>query len=195
MFDTVKKNLSNLSLSPEELTTFLSFLTTKTIKKYDFFLKEGEVCNHVAFVNKGLVRFYFMKDEKEHISDFKLTGEWISNYGSFLSKEKSLFYIDAVEDTELFLLSYTDMQKMYDIGKTYERIGRLMVEQVFLRTINRHVSMLIHNPEERYVKLLEEKPYLFERVPLKQIASMLGIEPESLSRIRKRIVNQNKSLT
>ncbi|MES2652077.1 MAG: Crp/Fnr family transcriptional regulator [Bacteroidota bacterium] len=195
MFDTVKKNLSNLSLSPEELTTFLSFLTTKTIKKYDFFLKEGEVCNHVAFVNKGLVRFYFMKDGKEHVSDFKLTGEWISNYGSFLSKEKSLFYIDAMEDTELYLLSYSDIQKMYDLGKTYERIGRLMVEQVFLRTINRHVSMLIHNPEERYVKLLEEKPYLFERVPLKQIASMLGIEPESLSRIRKRVVNQNKSLT
>lgn len=195
MFDTVKKNLSNLSLSPEELTTFLSFLTTKTIKKYDFFLKEGEICNHIAFVNKGLVRFYFIKDEKEHISDFKLTGEWISNYGSFLSKEKSLFYIDAMEDTELFLLSYADIQKLYDMGKAYERMGRLMVEQVFLRTINRHISMLTNNPEERYVKLLEEKPYLFERVPLKQIASMLGIEPESLSRIRKRIVNQSKSLT
>lgn len=195
MFDNIKKNLNNLSLSTEELTTFLSFLTTKTIKKYDHFIKEGEICNHVAFVNKGLIRFYFNKDGKEHVSDFKLAGEWISNYGSFLSREKSLFYIDAMEDTELYLLSYDDLQKIYSISKAYERIGRLMVEQVFLRTLSRHVSLLIHNPEERYLKLLEEKPHLFELVPLKQIASMLGIEPESLSRIRKRVVNQSKSLT
>lgn len=195
MLEAIKKNLSNLSLSPEELTTFLSFLTTKTIKKYDHFIKEDEVCNYVAFINKGLLRFYFNKDGKEHVSDFKLAGEWISNYGSFLSREKSLFYIDAMEDTELFLLSYDDLQKLYELGKAFERIGRLMVEQVFLRTLSRHVSLLTHNPEERYVKLLEEKPHLFERVPLKQIASMLGIEPESLSRIRKRVVKQDKSLT
>jgi CRP-like cAMP-binding protein len=188
MFENIKKNIRSIvNFNEEDLTIFLSCLEPKAIKKHDFFVREGELCNYVAFINKGSVRITYNKDGEEQVGGFFVKGDWVSEYGSFLGRQPSVYSINAIENTELFLLNYDKMQQLYDRGKPFERFGRIVAEQLFLITVERQISFLLQTPEERYRKLLEDQPHLFNLVSLKQIASFLGIKPESLSRIRKRI--------
>jgi CRP-like cAMP-binding protein len=193
MLENIKQSiLSLVAFSEEDLMYFLSLFTQKKLKKYQFFLREGEICNQVAFVNTGLLRLYFLVDGNEHVDGFSLEGEWLTDYASFLNRQSSSMYIEALADTDLFLLSYDNIQKMYDRGKDFERFGRIIAEHLFVDAFYRGKTFALETPEMRYLKLLKEQPHLLNLVPLKQIASYLGIEPESLSRIRKR--TNNKSL-
>lgn len=188
MFDSIKESINSLSkLTNDEMVIFLSHMETKTIKQYDFYLKQGSLCRNVAFINKGLVRIYYVKNGKEYVGRFFEKNEWVTDYAGFLLKTPSLFFIEALEDTELFTLSYDNMQKLYSYGKSFEKFGRLIAEKVFIESYQRNVSLMLNSPEELYLALMKEKPHLLNSVPLKYIASYIGIEPESLSRIRKRI--------
>jgi CRP-like cAMP-binding protein len=187
MLENIKKNIQGIvEFEEEELMFFLSLFTYKKLKKNSFFLREGEICNQVAFINKGLIRSFFLIDGREHVESFSLEGDWMTDYASFLVRQRSSFYIQTMEETELFLLSYDSIQKMYSRGKSFERFGRIMAEQLFTISANRSASLLLESPEQRYLKLLKEQPHLLTLIPLKQIASYLGIEAPSLSRIRKR---------
>jgi len=190
MLANVKENLLKyVSFTDEEIMNLISKLESKLLKKNHFLLREGEICRHVAFLNKGLIRLYYVKDGKEHNSGFFQAGTWVSEYASFLHKKPSLFSIEALVDTELFLLSFENMQKLYNEGKAFERLGRLIAENLFHAYFKRNMSLLLDSPKERYVTFLKENSSLVELIPLKHIASYVGVEPESLSRIRKRINN------
>lgn len=187
MLENIKKSITSLvDFEEEDLMYFLSLFTYKKIKKNQYFLREGEVCNQVAFINSGLIRSFFLIDGREQVDSFSLESEWITDYVSFLNRQRSAFYIQAMVDTELFLLSYENIQKIYDRGKAFERFGRLITEQLYIISVTRATSLLLEKPEQRYLTLLKEEPHLLALIPLKQIASYLGVEPESLSRIRKR---------
>ena len=193
MLEKIRENLLKyVAFSDEELTHLIAKIDSTTIKKNEFFLMEGETCRHVAFINKGFVRLYYVKDGKEYNSGFFQPGAWISEYASFLHKKPSLFFIQALEESELFLLSYDTMQKLYEEGKAFERLGRLIAENLFLAYFKRNISLLLDSPEERYQAFLQENEALVALIPLYQIASFIGVEPESLSRIRKRIHNLPK---
>lgn len=190
MLHNIKENLLRyVDFTDEEIMNLVSGLDSRVIKKNCFLLREGEVCKHVAFINKGLIRLYYVKDGKEYNSGFFQPGTWVSEYASFLHKKPSLFYIEALDDTELFLLSFENMQKLYNQGKAFERLGRLIAENLFLAYFKRNMSLMLDSPEERYLTFLKENASLVELIPLKHIASYVGVEPESLSRIRKRITN------
>ena len=113
--------------------------------------------------------------------------EWAGDYSSFLRKKKATFNISALEDSVVFVLYYDSIQKAYDKSKTFERLGRIIAESLFLAFESKSASFLIKNPEERYIDLVTTRPEILEKIPLKYISSMVGIQPESLSRIRKRV--------
>ena len=187
MFDKLIKNLkSYLNFTDEEMSFFLSLFEYKAVKKYDHILRVGQVCNFAAYINKGLLRYYYITDNKEHTGRIFKEDSWTSEYASFLSKTPSAVSIEALEDTELFMLSYEGIQRGYDKAKVFERFGRLMAEALFIDVVNKSSDFLTKTPEERYLDLMQQEPEIINRVPLKHIASMIGIEPESLSRIRKR---------
>lgn len=193
MLQNVKENLLNyVDFTEEEITKLMSNLETRVVKKNDLVLREGEICKHVSYINKGLVRLYFVKDGKEYNSGFFEEGTWFSEYASFLHKKPSLFYIEAMENTELFLLNFENMQKLYGLAKAFERLGRLIAEDLFYKYVKRNMSLLLDTPEERYESFQKENPSLLNVIPLKHIASYVGVEPESLSRIRKRMARESK---
>jgi CRP-like cAMP-binding protein len=188
MFDHLKNSVDQIyPLPDEDFMALLRRITVKKLKKHEFLLREGEVCNHIAFINSGFLRIYHNKEGKEHTTHFYLEGKWISNYASFLNREPSLYFIEAQTDSELFLITYNDLNRLYDEVKMMDRFGRLVAERLFLATVARHQAMVLQTPEERYRQLLNDQPHIFQIAPLKHIASFLGVEPESLSRIRKRL--------
>ncbi|KQB99973.1 Crp/Fnr family transcriptional regulator [Pedobacter sp. Hv1] len=188
MFDSLKKSINAIQpLTDEELAILYAALSFKTLKKYELFLQEGEVCNHVVFIKKGVLRIYHQRDGKQHTTHFCLDGQWTSNYASFLQKIPSNYIIEAHQETELFLISHDSLQKLYAQIPSLERFGRLLAERLFITIVNRNESLILLTPEQRYLRLLKEQPQIFQIAPLKQIASLLCIEPESLSRIRKRL--------
>lgn len=188
MFDSLKNSVNAIhTLTDEEFAVLYSSLGFKTLKKYDYLLREGEICGHVAFINKGVLRLYHQRDGKQHTTHYYLEGQWISNYSSFLQQIPSCYFIEVHQEVELFLITYDNLQKLYLQIPSLERFGRLLAERLFITTVNRNESLILLTPEQRYLRLLKDQPHIFQIAPLKQIASLLCIEPESLSRIRKRL--------
>jgi CRP-like cAMP-binding protein len=188
MFDNLVKNLNSyLYFTEEELNFFLSLFEIKTIKKHENIVRAGKVCSHVMYINKGVLRYYYTINDIEYTTYIFTEDMWAAEYASFLTKQPSAVTIEALEPCELFLLSYDAVQQGYERGKVFERFGRKMAENLFITHVNEVSKMQTKSPEERYLNLMREQPEIISRVPLKYIASMLGIIPESLSRIRKRI--------
>ncbi|MBN9298797.1 MAG: Crp/Fnr family transcriptional regulator [Filimonas sp.] len=188
MYNNFIRNISRYVLFTEkEILYILSLIEPRQIKKNEMVFREGEVCRHVSYLNKGLLRYYHTFDNVEKTTYFFVEDMWVSDYASFLSKKPSAFAIEALEDSELFMLNYDVVQEAYDKAKVFERFGRRMAEEHCIQTIQDSFRLLTTTPEERYLNLLETNPDLINRAPLKYIASMLGVIPESLSRIRKRI--------
>jgi CRP-like cAMP-binding protein len=165
-------------------------LIHRNYKKRESFVDEGKVCREIAFVTKGAFRFYKMIDGVEVTTYFSFENNWISAYTSFLQQLPSYITIEAIEESEILILQYEDLQYMYQHHKIFERFGRLIAEYLVTCLDERLHSLLLKTPEERYLKTLHDNSIYFERVPQHYIASYLGIAPESLSRIRKRIMHK-----
>lgn len=168
----------------------LQRLQHRSYKKKDVFIKEGKICRELAFVLKGSFRYYKTIDGIEVTTFFSFEHYWISAYTSFLTRSPSFITVEAMEDAEVVVLNYDDMQYLYDHYVSFERFGRLMAEYLVTCLDERMHSLLLKTPEERYLKTLNDNRIYFERVPQHYIASYLGIAPESLSRIRKRVMQK-----
>lgn len=191
MFDRLKTSLDRLlPLTREEFVYFATLLTPRKLAKHTFFLRAGEVCTYIAFINQGCMRYYYLKDGDEFNGQFFFEGAWIGEYQSFLTGDPSIQYFDALEDSDLLVMQHSDLQKLYTELPKFERFGRVLAENVVIGSQRRTASLLFDTPEERYLKLIKERPKVLERIPLHHIASYLGIKPESLSRIRKRLADR-----
>jgi CRP-like cAMP-binding protein len=188
MYRKIKGNITQyVPFTEQEVNIFLSKMHTKLIPKNEIYLREGEICKHVAFINEGLMRIYYVKEGREFTSRFSLTNQWVSEYASFLHQKPSVFYIQALKDTELLVLNYDDMQALYKLSSVFERFGRLLAEQLYIDILKKYSSLFLNSPAESYQELLNENRQILHLIPLKYIASSVGIAPESLSRIRKRM--------
>ena len=156
-------------------------------------VKEGKICRHLAYVIKGSFRYFKMIDGVEVTTYFSFENNWISDYTSFLTSKPGNVTIEAMEDSEVLVLSYADMQYLYNHHPVWERFGRLMAEYLTTCLDERMQSLLLKTPEERYLKALRDNSFYFDRVPQHYIASYLGVAPESLSRIRRRIMQKRIS--
>ncbi len=156
------------------------------IKRNDFLLKEGNMCDFIAFVNSGVVRHYHLKDGKEITCDITLHNNFITDFKSLIQNIPSNYYFQVLKDAELFVISKSDLYRLYAENRNIESFGRIMAEHVAQRTIDIAMSLSSEKPEARVEKLIKQRPDLFQEVPQRYLANLLGISPESLSRIRAR---------
>jgi CRP-like cAMP-binding protein len=190
MYEIITQSLRKLvDFTDEELFMFMQRLKPVTLKKYGFYLKEGQVCKGMVIVQKGCLRYFSRGEKGDHTIGFAFEGEWIGDYESFLLQSPSPDFIEAIEDTELFTLSYADMQALYQYSQRFERFGRIIAENLFISTAKNNRNLLTQSAEDRYLELLNTQPRIFERLPQHLIASYLGIQPQSLSRIRAKLSN------
>jgi CRP-like cAMP-binding protein len=181
-------------LTDDEIDLYMSFLIKKSLSKKEHLLMAGDVSNHVSYINRGCLRRYTIDDHsKEIILNFSLEDHWIGDLESFIFQKPTNYYIQALEDSELLLLSREKFFRASTEIPKFKKFHDDKVQRNHYYTLKRLAFVKSANPEEKYLALMEEQPQLFQRVPLHYIASYLGIEPESLSRLRKRIVIHPKN--
>jgi CRP-like cAMP-binding protein len=179
-----------INLSEEECLQFAQLFYMREVKKKAYWFPSGTVCTEIAFIVKGCMRTYIEKNEVERTSQFFFENSWYTDYESWLTKQPSMVGVEAIESTELLIIPFRELERLYNETPKYERLGRLMAENTIIGIRNRNVSLLNDSPEEAYLKLMKERPKVISRVPQHLIASYLGIEPETLSRIRKKIAQK-----
>lgn len=177
-----------ISLSDEEFQVFCDVIEVKTLTKNEFFLEEGRICDYIGLVNKGvLIYFKSMDNGNEITTDFAFEGDWVTVNQSRLNNSPSLINIKAIEDSELFVIRQQDLSDLYIKIPKIERLGRILMEQAYLKIVQQSVDLQVLTATERYENLLHQFPEIFQRVQLYHIANYLGIAPKSLSRIRKEL--------
>ncbi|TAE59092.1 MAG: Crp/Fnr family transcriptional regulator [Bacteroidetes bacterium] len=181
-----------IRLSEAEIESFIRLFTIRHLKKGENLLIPGEICRHLFFIRSGCIRYYYTSDNgEEHTGQFFFENGWYTDFESYLTGKPGTQTIEAIEASVIMQLAKTDIDRLYDENPLFERFGRLMIEQGFLAVKRRNASFLNESPEERYLELMRTRPKVVERVALHHIASYLGIKPESLSRIRKRLQMQD----
>lgn len=150
-------------------------------------MQTTEVNSKLGFLCKGLVRYFVFRNDEEATLEFTKEGEFVADYGSFISKEPSLQNIQALEDCEFLVINYDDLQQLYNISKNANLLGRIIIEHRFIIMVNQLLTVHRYSEEDRYRYFLTHYKDLVQRIPQYLIASYVGVKPQSLSRIRKRI--------
>lgn len=176
-----------ISLSQAEWHEVTACFQPYFLNKNDYLIQAGNVCNYVYFINSGGLRMFYIEDGKDITRFFTFEGHFASALTSFLTREPSLENIQVLEDCELLKISYDDLQKLYLDVPAWQKLGRKILEKAYVISTRRIESLICLNATQRYLNLLETYPNLFERVPQHHIATYLGVEPETLSRIRKKL--------
>lgn len=194
MFDILISHIQNkVNLTDEEKTELKSFFSIKNLKKKQFLLKEGDICTHLSFVSKGLLKSYFV-DEKggENINMFAFEGWWISDFKSFINQEKAVLNINAVEETEVLIISLEDYDKLMLKIPLMGRYFRILYQNSLVTKDYRLIASNSYTAEEKYLEFSQKNPEIIKRIPHNLIASFLGLAPETVSRIRKKLLLKSK---
>ena len=192
MYELFFQTLRNkVPFTEEELVIIKNHLTPKKLRKKQYLLQETDVCRFIAFVEKGALRSYSI-DEKggEHIIQFALEGWIISDLYSFLTEEPATYTIDALEDSELVLISKSAHEELLKILPKYETWIRLQITGAYIAMQRRLTSIISLSLEERYAAFTSIYPQIVQRVPQHMIASYMGLTPETLSRVRKKMIRK-----
>lgn len=167
-----------------EIQSKVSFLE---LNKNDIFINEGEIADSIAFTNKGYLRVYYNYDGEEITRDITPLHTFATALPSFVSQTPSFEIISAITDCELIVISKTNLEYLYNKFPKWERLGRRIIEEMFVESQRRIYSFITETADVRYRKLLAQYPDMLRDVPLKYIADFLGIKIQSLSRLRKTI--------
>jgi CRP-like cAMP-binding protein len=184
--DTLVANLGrHISLSEDELALFCARLRPHKVKRKEFLLRQGEIARDSAFVVSGCMKAYATDTNGfEHILRFATPGWWVSDLSSFITKRQSQLAVEAVRDTQLLLLSRSDQLELFDRIPKLERYFRILMENALVTTQMRLMDNMTLTARERYQRFCRMYPELVNEIPLKLIASFIGVTPEFLSRIR-----------
>ncbi|WPU93837.1 Crp/Fnr family transcriptional regulator [Mucilaginibacter sabulilitoris] len=175
----------HIHLTKEEQDIFISYLQSKTIKRKQFLLTYGDICKHSIFVTAGCLRGYTVdKGGIEHVLSFAPPDWWIADMYSLLSQKPGILNIDALEDTDVLLLSKANQEKLYLQIPKFEHFFRIITENSLVASQQRLIDGLSLTAEERYNNFCKRYPTLIDHLPQKQIASYIGITPEFFSRMR-----------
>ncbi len=147
-------------------------------------LARGQICRQIAFIEKGLLRAWYMCQGKEITRTVDHEGEFCTAIASFVLQQPSEQAIEALVNTHLWCISYEDLNNLYKCFPKWQELGRKVFELLYINLEKRLITLLSTNARERYIQLLQNEPELIQQVPLKHIASILGVKPETLSRIR-----------
>ncbi|HEY4107880.1 Crp/Fnr family transcriptional regulator [Puia sp.] len=186
MFEGIDKFVAKyIALSVEELDFFHSLLRVRKVRKKQFLLQEGEVCDFEGFILKGCTRMYYLnKEGVETILLFAVEDWWVSDITSFSDRTPSNLFIETVEDTELLTIDHSSKALLFERVPAFERMFRLLVQRNLGVLQQRFYAAVSQTAEERYKAFLEKYPLVAQRVPQHQIARYIGVSPEFLSKVR-----------
>lgn len=186
--NTALKSFINhyVDLPADELEEIAGRFKSKTIKKNDYLLRQGDTCKDLVFVNKGCLRLYFIQEDIEVSVWFAFEDSSAIEVYSFISGHPSNYFIQAIEDSEIFFLPKSELNKLYQSHPKTQEMIRNFWEDVILNLLSRFTALQTDSAEKRYLDLLN-KPAYMEKIPQKYLASFIGVTPTSLSRIRKQI--------
>lgn len=170
----------------------LPYWQLKEYKKGEFYNEYKNVCKHLGFVISGIFRTYYVHEEtgEEKNMLFYTENQIVSALKSFLTQKPCNYYTECVVDSRILYIHINDLQRLYEQSHQWERFGRFVAELAFNMVMDNTESFLFKTPEQRYMELVDLHPDIFNRIPLYHIASYLGIQGPSLSRIRKRMQNK-----
>jgi CRP-like cAMP-binding protein len=177
----------HIDFLPEEFEYYEKNIEYLEVKKKEYLLKVGEVETHMYYVIEGTFRLFLIKEDKEICTEFGFPDTFMCSFNSFASGKPSIIAIQAVTNAKILRLSKKDVDYFNDISKNSERFSRRTVESLYAQKSQREISLLSTTAEERYIKLLKKQPQIIKIIALKDLATYLGIHPESLSRIRKKV--------
>jgi CRP-like cAMP-binding protein len=179
-----------IDLSADEKEVTRSLFREEKFEKGELFLRDGAVCDRLGFVCKGIFRYYIDQDGEDKTYNFAGEGDFICNYESLIKQLPSLKNIQAIEPSEVFVISKKDLDRFYAEVREGNRFGRVNIENVYAETICQLISHYTELPCDRYLKFLKNHSALRQRIPQYYIASYIGVKPQSLSRIRKRLASK-----
>ncbi len=194
MVKALKEFLSRfVDLTDEEFEHVTSFAEIRTYDKKVKLIDQGEYENYFNFIIKGLARKYFYKGDEEIITQLAKEGELISSSVSFLSGEKSQYIVETIEPTTFLSFSRENVDALYEQDKKYQRLGRLIITDLFLQKENWELERILYSTQERFVRFVSNNSNLFQRVPQKYLASYLNIQPETFSRLKHLLRSRNNN--
>ena len=186
-----------IPLNSKEWDLFQTYLAIKNFKKGDIILHQGDECKELYFINSGLARAYIIDENGKDFTwniffndeNAKMTNLFVTEYNSFLHQCPSMLHIEALNDCELVAISYKNLQLSYNKFPSAERFGRLMAESAYSYLHNKIIKREVTTAKERFENFIKETPYLLDKVPQYHIATLLGITPQHLSRLKKKYKN------
>lgn len=191
MEDKLRKYFQRIMpLSDEEVDAIMETTSIQPYKKGTVLLKEGQISNEVYFVLEGCVRQYFVVNGEERTNNFFTDEQWVISLSSFGQNIPSNHYLDCCMDSTLVVGNRAKEESLYLRFPKLESVSRKVMEKVFTEQHEIMASYTTDSAEQRYLKLLKSRPDLFQKIPQYQIASYVGVKPESLSRIRKRLLGK-----
>lgn len=175
-----------IQLTDDDISIIEALFSPKKYKKHQFILQEGNVTKLETYIISGLTRTYEI-DEKglEHVIQFGAEDWWVGDMFSFLTQTPGRLNVDCIEDTHVLQISKPDLESLYQQVPAVERYFRIIIQNAYIASVTRISSWMRKSAYERYTEFLQRYPQIEQRVPNHQIASYLGITPQSLSRIRK----------
>lgn len=185
--DSSRSRLAGLNPSEKDWDIILTKLVRQEFPKKHILSTAGQTENYLNFIESGVARFYIPKEENDVTFNIVFGTGFLSAYDSFLTQTPSTYNIETLTDTVLWRMTYNDLQAIYKETEFGNVIGRQAGEELFLKKQKRELELLNLTAEQRYINLFSEQPQLLQKVPLKYIASFIGVTPQALSRIRKRI--------
>ncbi len=185
----LKKFLQTLTpISDKEFEDSKDSFSEVPLKKGDYFVRQGQISRQIAFINKGTLRTFYINDKAEEITSCFCTGNSLTtSYKSFILQEPSLISIQALEDTELLVIDYYELQKLYSKSLVWQNIGRQVAEREYF-VMEQYASVLNNqSAKEKYLGLLNDQPEVLQKASVEDIATYLGVTRRTLSRIRQEI--------
>ncbi len=177
-----------VSLTNDEKILIENSFSVKRLSKGDLWIKEGQYCNHVAYINKGIFRIFYKDEYGSEISCFFMPKHnFISSYTSFLTQTPTKENIEAIDDVELLIINRDDLEKLSKKVRKIETWRRVIAENLFILMERRIAMLQSKTAQERYEDMMKENGDIILKIPLQYIASFLGITPQHLSRLRKNI--------
>ena len=171
-------------LSDAAWTAFANRMTFLKLEKGEVLTRAGEIEDKIYFIIRGAVNVYVIDDGRGVSTNFRFANQFASSLTSFLTRQPSQYWLRTLVDSEFLVISHTELYWLYENFIEINTLGRIVMEALLIDKRQRELDFLTLSAEQRYLKLLEENPGYVQRIPLKYVASFLGITPESLSRIR-----------
>ncbi|TVQ13077.1 MAG: Crp/Fnr family transcriptional regulator [Bacteroidetes bacterium] len=180
-----------IALDDNEIQLIESLFVKEEYGRNEVLLQEGDICRKLYFVNKGIVRFSQLTLGEERTFVFRAEGAFCNDLESFLRKIPSRNSITSIEPTTVFSITYDNLQVFYNRLRYGDRFGRIAIEQLFVMVVNHLTTFYSESPEQRYIRFFSHHKEFLQRIPQYYIASYIGVTPQALCRIKKKMLQEN----